>query len=400
MSAISSLSNQKIWSLLHGENEFSLLSSPHKVLKIYSDKILNLLTNIETSDDGLSYLENYLAKKKCDSFGDNLWVVHTFYELGYAWNKLKNPYPDQPIAIILEFDKKESINPQDLHSSAFTIDWSLPEREEYFKAFSIGLDHLKRGDCYQYNLTFPFFGKMKNASAINLISSLWSLPERCGEFASFSLIEDDFYFSNSPECLFEWDSSGTLESRPIKGTIYSKEGDDEKAWDLLRNCKKNESELFMITDLLRNDMNRIDKAVVEVVEKKAPLKVPGLIHSYSHLRVNLSHEISLLDIMKSLFPGGSITGAPKIRVMEIIHDLEKSPRGFYCGSTLSRKGDKIVGSINIRSGVGNISEGQITYQAGGGITFESEVDAEYQEMLDKFSSVSNLLTSNKKLTYQ
>ncbi len=402
MSAIKELSSQKYWCLLNEGKTFSLLSSPVKVLKIFHNKVCDLQNNNETIQDGLSFLESYLEEKKCGPFrdGEGLWVVHSFYEAGYRWNKLENPFPDSPIAIILEFEKKSSFDPGALTSSKVSIDWTLPNKDEYHKAFAKGLEHLKRGDCYQYNLTYPFHGKVREASLEGLIGALWAKPEQRGEFASFTMIENDFYLSNSPECLFEWDSNGVLESRPIKGTIHLDGLEESEAWKLLQHSEKNESELFMITDLLRNDMNRIDRAVVEVIEKKALLKVPGLIHSYSHLRVQLSQDISLLTVMRSLFPGGSITGAPKIRVMEVLRDLEGDPRGLYCGSTISRRGDKLVGSINIRTAVGNLSEGLMTYHAGGGITFESDGDAEYQEMVDKFLSVSNLLTSSEKRTYQ
>ena len=120
---------------------------------------------------------------------------------------------------------------------------------------------------------------------------------------------------------------------PIKGSVKIK-GDVKKAWKKLKESMKDKGELNMITDLLRNDLSRIEKPISKVRKKYVPLLVPGIIHQYSIIDVDLSYKITLLKIIKSLFPGGSITGAPKRRVYQILGSLEKNRRGFYCGSTI------------------------------------------------------------------
>jgi hypothetical protein len=96
MSAIKELSSQKYWCLLNEGKSFSLLTSPVKALKIFNNKVFDLHNNIEIIQDGLAFLESYLEEKKCGPFcdGEDLWVVHSFYEAGHSWNKLENPFPD------------------------------------------------------------------------------------------------------------------------------------------------------------------------------------------------------------------------------------------------------------------------------------------------------------------
>ena len=147
----------------------------------------------------------------------------------------------------------------------------------------------------------------------------------------------------------------------------------------------------MITDLLKNDLNRLDTPSAEVRKLRAPLLVPGLLHQYSLISLKLKNEISVSTTMRALFPGGSITGAPKKRVMGIIADVERYNRGIYCGSTLLCIGNNKVANINIRTASINIEERIWRYGAGGGITLLSRPVDEFKEMEDKVSSFLKLL---------
>ena len=178
---------------------------------------------------------------------------------------------------------------------------------------------------------------------------------------------------------------------PIKGTLRRDSKSVAKLWQQMLDDKKEEGELLMITDLLKNDLNRLDTPSAKVRKLRAPLLVPGLMHQYSLISLKLKNEISLADTMKALFPGGSITGAPKKRVMEIIDDLERYKRGVYCGSTLLCYGNKKVASINIRTASINIEERMWRYGAGGGITLLSRPVDEFKEMEDRVSSFLKLL---------
>lgn len=147
----------------------------------------------------------------------------------------------------------------------------------------------------------------------------------------------------------------------------------------------------MITDLLRNDLNRLDRPQARVLKKRAALEVPGLLHQYSLLSVKLTKKVSLLHALQCLFPGGSVTGAPKKRVMQIIQDVEHGKRGVYCGSTLLCYGDRKVASINIRTAEIDLSERLWRYGAGGGITLGSNPVHEFQEMEAKVASFLTLI---------
>jgi len=126
------------------------------------------------------------------------------------------------------------------------------------------------------------------------------------------------------------------------------------------------------------------------LRKKVPLIAPGIMHQMSLIEIELSPDVSLSKIIDSLFPGGSITGAPKRRVMEIINRLENRARGAYCGSTILSIGNRIDCSINIRTAEIDLSRKELTYGAGGGITVLSEPRGEYEEMLLKLESFYSL----------
>jgi len=178
---------------------------------------------------------------------------------------------------------------------------------------------------------------------------------------------------------------------PIKGTLRTEGGDVAFLWKKMLADQKEEGELVMITDLLKNDLNRLDIPSAQVRRLRAPLLVPGLLHQYSLISLRLKNEVTLAATMKALFPGGSITGAPKKRVMEIIEKVERYNRSIYCGSTLLCIDDRKCASINIRTASINIEDRIWRYGAGGGITLLSTCLGEFREMEDKVSSFLKLL---------
>ena len=187
-------------------------------------------------------------------------------------------------------------------------------------------------------------------------------------------------------------------SMPIKGTMAIQDlGEFQKKWKELLKCKKNQAELDMITDLLRNDLSSLELPRAIVEKRKSALIVHKILHQYSKIKVELSSEISLSHFIQCLFPGGSITGAPKQRVCELIEEIEKTPRGFYCGSTIiiSSKENRNyhAASINIRSADINLKTGELVYGAGGGITLRSRDRDEFHEMELKVESFMGLFDS-------
>ena len=200
-----------------------------------------------------------------------------------------------------------------------------------------------------------------------------------------------------PESLFQLkrDKDQTIvQTLPIKGTVdIKKAGGKKKAWEILTRSEKDQAELYMITDLLRNDLNKIEKPVCDVIKKKVPLMAPGIMHQMSLIQISLSREVKLSRVVESLFPGGSITGAPKKRVMEILRRVENRDRGLYCGSTIFMTGTRVECYLNIRTAEIDFNTSELIYSAGGGITVLSDSMSEYEEMLLKVKSFTDIIVN-------
>ena len=250
-----------------------------------------------------------------------------------------------------------------------------PSRDEYREAFRRVSEHLERGDCYQVNLTFPFEVAFEGPPQA-MVNKLWRGNPHAGPYAHATFLPTPLLpglVGQSPECLFQAvHGSGSrlaLQTMPIKGSAPLRPGDSpEKKWRQLAMDTKEEGELFMIADLLRNDLNRIEFPRARVLKKKAPLVVPGILHQYSLIEIALSRGTTLREIMRALFPGGSVTGAPKKRVMEIIRDVEGRDRGLYCGTTFIHHEGIFRGNINIRTAQIHRETKRLNYSAGGGVT--------------------------------
>ncbi|MBC7428474.1 MAG: chorismate-binding protein [Bacteriovorax sp.] len=329
---------------------------------------------------------------------NNLRVIHLFYEMGFIFENLSEEIiSTDMLAIDIEYTL---LHRYDLAESPHKINLSLtdaPHFYEYEKKFNSGYEELKKGNCYQFNLTGEYLYSFdEDFSPEDFVSALWKNPEFRGAYGSATYCEylDKMFLSNSPECLFQY-SEGVMVTRPIKGTLKRRSSSTQeiaKLWRELAFDKKSEGELYMITDLLRSDLCRIDLPRAVVTKKKAPLLVPGLIHQYSEIQIELRSHVTLKNILEKIFPGGSITGAPKKRVMQILKKLELRPRRFYCGSTIIFSANEIQASINIRSSEINFENSTLSYQAGGGITLLSTAKSEFEEMTYKHDSYIDILT--------
>jgi para-aminobenzoate synthetase component 1 len=198
--------------------------------------------------------------------------------------------------------------------------------------------------------------------------------------------------SSSPERFLSVDK-GRVETKPIKGTIARKPGvlENEAQIEALANSLKDRAENLMIVDLLRNDISKSCKAgSVNVPALFAVESFATVHHLVSTVEGQLEAGLHALDLLRGCFPGGSITGAPKIRAMEIIEELEPNCRGAYCGSIgyIGYNGNMDT-NIAIRTLV--YSENTLRFWAGGGIVNDSVLEAEYQECFDKAQAIFNLL---------
>lgn len=327
-------------------------------------------------------------------------VYHLFYELGYLFNGLKELIPeDSLLAVEIHYEK---VAPYNLAGQEEKISLQMahsPNYFEYKKSFYEGYRNLLDGNCYQFNLTFPHcFTSLQKITPDHFISKLWNKIETCGDYAHCTVIPalKKMFVSNSPECLFQIikrRDGFKLWTMPIKGSLkLVDEKDWKEKWKRLCKSRKNEAELFMISDLLRNDLSSIERPNARIVRKKTCLKVPGILHQYSLIDVDLTYKVTLGKIISSLFPGGSVTGAPKKKVMRILKAIEKSHRGIYCGSTIILFRDILAASINIRSAEVDYGNLKISYGAGGGITLLSEVKQEFEEMKLKVESFISLIS--------
>lgn len=387
-----------MWSVFWLGDKFVKYTRPSFARLFFLNHSIDLLSGDSSEisiDDFIRRMEE--SKPNLDSIrSQNKYVSHLFYELGEIFSDTSTPDEALPLAIEIEYTESCDWEPIQGVPSLDVIPVSAVSKVAYQESFEKGFKHLTRGDCYQFNLTFPFSYRWERSlSAEEICSKLWTKIESRSPYAHGTYIPaiDKLFLSNSPECLFQGSlkrGESKVWSMPIKGTL-ERGKDWRKSWKLLKASRKDQGELDMITDLLRNDLTRIDLQASRVVRKCAPLLVPGIIHQYSVIETRLREETSLLSILSAMFPGGSITGAPKKNVMKILKKIESVPRGFYCGSTVLLDNDIFAASINIRSAEIDLKSRMMHYHAGGGITLLSKVDEEYLEMcLKKDSFVRNL----------
>ena len=189
-----------------------------------------------------------------------------------------------------------------------------------------------------------------------------------------------------------------VQTKPIKGTRPRLQdiSEDEAQKKYLQSSEKDRAENIMIVDLLRNDLSKACTPESVIVEKLCGVETFARVHHLvSTITAKLKDECTPVDLLRDCFPGGSITGAPKIRAMEIIEALEPTQRGAYCGSIGYIGFDGTMDmNILIRTLVYNGNN--VSFQAGGGITADSNPDAEYQETLDKAAGIFASFNMNKK----
>lgn len=252
------------------------------------------------------------------------------------------------------------------------------------------LDYIRAGDCYQVNYAQAF--------SATYTGSPWAAYKRLrqGSRSPYSAYLNTPFgqvLSLSPEQFLAVDQ-GRIQSQPIKGTRPRVAGDpvaDAAQAQALLSSAKDRAENVMITDLLRNDLGQHAQTGSVRVDKLCELQSFSLVHHLvSTISARLQPGSHMLDLLRDAFPGGSITGAPKRRAMEIIAELEPTPRSVYCGSIgyISQHG-RMDMNIAIRTLV--CQDGRIRAWAGGGITADSKAGEEYQECLNKIGGILRTL---------
>ncbi|QXE02441.1 aminodeoxychorismate synthase component I [Terribacillus sp. DMT04] len=276
--------------------------------------------------------------------------------------------------------------PETLDSATKKLNWQPAiEKAAYEKAIQTIKEEIAAGNTYQTNYTMrlrtPFTGDP---------AALFRQMQRAqrADYTAYLAWADHAILSASPELFFRWDGK-QIRTKPMKGTI--KRGrtyaEDLKNRETLIQSVKDRAENVMIVDLLRNDISRVAKlGTVQVPALYTIEKYPTVYQMTSTVTADTAPGITITDIMRALFPCGSITGAPKASTMKVINDLEREPREVYCGAIgYITPGGEAVFNVPIRTAIVNQKQKQATYSVGGGITWDSTSNGEYEEALAKSS---------------
>lgn len=319
-------------------------------------------------------------------------------------------------AIVVDHKKKKSVLVGDLSSTRTRRSWNeltrlfkcpvghknsqgfkvvSPTRSNmtqdyYSHAFKRIKKYIVEGDCYQVNLAQRFTTEVEGDpwSAYRVLRRINPSP-----FSAYMSYPDFKILSNSPEQFLSV-RGGIVQTKPIKGT-RPRSSDQDRDRNLVQELVdsiKDQAENLMIVDLLRNDISKNCALGSVQVKKLFDIETfPNVHHMVSTITGKLKAQRSAVDLLRGCFPGGSITGAPKVRSMQIIEELEPHRRGIYCGSIGYIGFD---GNMDINIAIRTIlhRNNQMYFYAGGGIVSDSDVDAEYRETFDKAKAMMNLLS--------
>ncbi len=298
------------------------------------------------------------------------------------WNDLEKLFSTKN-----KFNNKESFCVRQKVCSNMT-------HEKYKNAFNKIKKYIKDGDCYQVNLA-QRFNVVVEGSAWAAYKELRKINP--SPFSAYMNYSEFKILSNSPERFLSV-KDNIIETKPIKGTRpRAKNYDrDQTLLNELMTSKKDQAENVMIVDLLRNDLSKnCELGSVKVPKLFEVESFPNVHHLVSTITGKLHDQRSAIDLLHGCFPGGSITGAPKLRSMEIIEELEPHRRGIYCGSIgyIGFNGNMDT-NIAIRTLVHK--EQDMYFYVGGGIVHDSIEGAEYQETFDKATAIMKLLNQENK----
>ena len=348
-----------------------LFTKPIKELKTRNlDQVEDLLREVEAYQEQGFYAVGYVSYEAAPAF-EKKFAVHPAPLMGEyllyftIHEKVETlPFPEDYEAVDLPANWKEEV-----------------EAPAYQEAIETIHHHIRQGDTYQVNYTVQLSQELKS-DPFAIYNRL--VVEQKAHYNAFIQHDDVSILSISPELFFEQDDR-LLTTRPMKGTTrrgLTNQADlKEAAW--LEADPKNRAENMMIVDLLRNDMNRISEIGSEHVTRLCQVEQYSTVWQMtSTIESRLRPEVDLVQAFQALFPCGSITGAPKISTMEIIQNTELAPRGVYCGTIgiLLPKGKQI---FNVAIRTLQMQGTKAIYGVGGGITWDSKWEGEYQETKQK-----------------
>lgn len=307
--------------------------------------------------------------------------------------KLRGLLPDSRQIPLLQFGVFDApTSPHGLADGTAELSQLQPlwDRARYTRVFEIVHEFIKAGDVYQANLTFPIRAQLSGNPDV-LYAALCA--QQSVPYGAFVQLEGPTLLSRSPELFFSLSADGKLTARPMKGTARrgATVNEDNALRDALAASEKNRAENLMIVDLLRNDLSRISQiGSVHVPELFQVERYATLHQMTSRITAQINTGTSIAELFRALFPCGSITGAPKIRAMEILRDLEAGPRDGYCGAIGWIAPD---GAMEFNVAIRTLTcaeDGAVTLNVGGGVIYDSTAADEYDEALlkAKFAQLS------------
>jgi anthranilate/para-aminobenzoate synthase component I len=342
-------------------------------------KLLNSWT------DPLAALD-WLARERAE------WIGCLSYDLGRLFESLPTRAHDDLALPLFVFTEQSSElshgRSPDTHRQECRPLRSNFTRPGYLDAVSRALEYIRAGDIFQVNLSQRFTAGLTAAPYAIYQRLLDRSPAWYGAYLDYG---DHALICNSPELFLrvtpQPDGSRKVLTRPIKGTRPRRPGMEIE----LQNSAKDQAELNMIIDLERNDLGRVcEIGSVKVTQPRTIEAHPTVYHGVATIEGTLRPEVTFVDLLRATFPGGSVTGAPKIRAMQIIEELEPARRGPYCGAIgyLSADGH-LEFNIAIRTMI--VKDGQVHIPVGGGIVADSDPQEEYEETLVKARAMFDAL---------
>jgi len=269
-------------------------------------------------------------------------------------------------------------------------------KKEYLETIEQLKKHILRGDCYEINYCMEFFAEDAIVDPLSVYKKLSKSSPN--PFSALYKLEDKWLICASPERFLKKEGNKIL-SQPIKGTasrFLKDDSKDKRSKDELYASEKDRSENVMVVDLVRNDLARVSKeGTVKVDELFGIYSFPQVHQMISTVSGELKDEISFTEIIKATFPMGSMTGAPKRKVLQLIDNYERSGRGIFSGAVgyITPENDFDF-NVVIRSIMYNASEKYLSFMAGSGITFYSDAEKEYEECLLKAEAMRGAILGN------
>jgi len=377
---------------------------------------------IANAGNALNDLQKFLDEKPRWLFGHLGYDLKNEIESVTSSYKSRLGFPDifffEPTIIIRLSEKEMEIETEDdagnifeaimqsdqgivLHNDPINIQQRV-SKKEYIETIEQLKKHILRGDCYEINYCMEFFAEDAVVDPLSVYQKLSKTSPN--PFSALYKLEDKWLICASPERFLKKEGNKIL-SQPIKGTssrFLKDDREDKKSKEELYKSEKDRSENVMVVDLVRNDLARVCKeGSVKVDELFGIYSFPQVHQMISTISGELKDEISFTEIIKATFPMGSMTGAPKRRVMELIDQYERSGRGIFSGAVgyITPEIDLPAGqagfdfNVVIRSIMYNASEEYLSFMAGSGITFYSDAEKEYEECLLKAEAMRGAILS-------